>query len=190
MLSKAWLLGIFTYAFQMIVMMMIFYDQIKGSIENGLNVPFKVGYAVLTAQLFSICIALATQNDITTSIRLVVMFWKDPFWDRTILGRSESVPPTTTTEWVIHILLPNILKFVQGGFVMFFSFVLIVESDNIIDLLKDFTALMILSETDNIVFALAANGYMGPGLQRKVIEVREMEIQYEVPDSDLAFFSS
>ncbi len=42
--------------------------------------------------------------------------------------------------------------------VTFISFVIIVQADNIIDHLKDFTALMVISEVDNILFQLASHG--------------------------------
>ncbi len=191
LLSQAWLLGLLTFAFQMVLIFMIGSDQIQESVKSSdFNVPFKVDTIVRAGQLFTIVFALATQNDITTSVRFLVMFWKDPHWHRTVLKREEGSPPPTTTEWVIHILLSNILKLIQGLLVMLITFVVIVQSDNIIDLLKDFTALMVLSETDNIFFSLAANGYLGSELQMKTIDARDIQIVDEASTRDVTSSSA
>ncbi len=177
---KPWLLGMFTFAFQMILILMIVADQLKESVDSSIfNVPFKVDSVVRACQLFAIIFALLTQHDIISSIRFLVMFWNDACWDRIILKRDENAPAPTSIEWVAHILIPNVLKFFQGILVVFATFVVIVQSDNIIDLLKEFTALMVLSETDNIFFSIAANGYLGSELQRKSVEVRDIKVQNE-----------
>ncbi len=231
--SQAWLLGLFTFAFQTVLSFMIAADQLKASVDSStFNVPFKVDAVVRVGQLFAIIYFMATQDDITSSVRFIVMFWKDPHWDRIILGRRQGqqhasspssggeetwleniVTTTTTTEqqqqddnnkrkdtqpfstktgasWTRNILIPNILRFLQGSIVNFISFVIIVQSDNIIDLLKDFTALMILSDTDNIFFGLAARGYFGRELQRKSIQARNVEIAYEASFSSVDHLAS
>ncbi len=113
------------------------------------------------------------------------MFWKNnSHWDRTLLNRDENASPLTRIEWIIHILIPNVLKFIQGILVLFVTFVAIVQSDNIIELLKDFATLMVLSETDCIFFQIVANGYLGPELQMKSIEARVIKVESESVSSD------
>ena len=53
------------------------------------------------------------------------------------------------------------------------SFVLISQSSNLVDLLKDFSALMILSEIDKIFFKLARYGYLGEELAYETSLVQE-----------------
>jgi len=81
--------------------------------------------------------------------------------------------PKSTFRWIIRIGAPNLMKLSQGLLVVFVSFVIIVQSDNIIDLLKDFTALMVLSETDNITFNLAVYEYLGEGLKQQTLKADE-----------------
>ena len=50
-------------------------------------------------------------------------------WARKERGRN-------SINWCIHIALPNIIKFLEGILVMVVSWMIIVQSDNIIDLLK------------------------------------------------------
>merc|ERR1712038_1835867 len=57
--------------------------------------------------------------------------------------------------WLVHILLPSLLKFIQGIFVLMITFVIVIKSDNLIDLFKDFAAMQVISELDNAAFQLA-----------------------------------
>jgi len=46
--------------------------------------------------------------------------------------------------------------------VIFASTVLILQSENIIDLVKDYTAIFFISEINDFIFELASRGYLGP----------------------------
>ena len=82
---------------------------------------------------------------------------RDSNWDEVIGKKGQR----TNALWIIRIGFPNALKLIQGITVVLVSFVIIVQASDIIDLLKDFTALMIFSEFDNILFQLASFGYLG-----------------------------
>jgi len=56
------------------------------------------------------------------------------------------------------------MRLVEGIVVLFISFVVIMQSENIIDLPRDFTALMIIWEVDNLGFRLTA-GYLGKAMK-------------------------
>ena len=60
--------------------------------------------------------------------------------------------------WVVHILLPNFIKFLEGILCVVVTFVIIIQSDNIIDLFKDFAAMQVIAELDNVGFWLANHG--------------------------------
>ena len=68
---------------------------------------------------------------------------------------------------LINYLLATLLKFVQGVSVLIINFTIIVQSDDIIDLLKDFTSLMFISDIDNDIFYLASGGYFGKAIMEK-----------------------
>jgi len=69
--------------------------------------------------------------------------------------------------YALHILLPNLLKFAQGVFVLLVSLVIIVQGDDLIDLLKDSTALFFVSTIDNVIFFCATAGYFGHKVGRQ-----------------------
>mmetsp|Transcript_27112 Transcript_27112/g.41523 ORF Transcript_27112/g.41523 Transcript_27112/m.41523 type:complete len:899 (+) Transcript_27112:114-2810(+) len=76
----------------------------------------------------------------------------------------------------LNILLPNMFSLTQSLLVLLVSFVIIVQSDNIIDLLKDFTSLMFISEINDIVFYVASIGYLGRELKRDTKRSQSFEI--------------
>ncbi len=56
------------------------------------------------------------------------------------------------------------------------------QSDYIIDLLKGFTVLMVLSETENIPFQLVDIGFLGQYLQTKAAKMKDIEIEEDTED--------
>ena len=185
---QARLLVAFTFAFQMVLILMILFDQLQSSNESSaFNVPFKVKLVVRVGQGFTIIFALATQIDVITSIRFLVMFWKSTHWDKfkVVLDRSDEEDSADdevsahTKKWIIHMLIPNVLKFLQGIIVLIITMIVIVQSDNIIKLLTGFTAMMKLSDADNVFFSVAANGFLGLNLQRQCIKAKGIKVDYE-----------
>eukprot|EP00979_Chaetoceros_neogracilis_P010426 scaffold2462_cov190-Chaetoceros_neogracile.AAC.1 len=69
--------------------------------------------------------------------------------------------------YALHILLPNLLKFAQGVFVLLVSLVIIAQGEDLIDLLKDSTALFFVSAIDNVIFFCANTGYFGQKVGRQ-----------------------
>ena len=59
--------------------------------------------------------------------------------------------------------------------ITFASFVIIVQNEETIDLLKDFTSLMFVSEFDNIFFRLASYGYLGEELHQQAAKITYYE---------------
>jgi hypothetical protein len=168
--SKSWVLGFFSFCFQMSLGLMIAWDQINESVGSSLfNVPFKVDNVVRVGQFLSLILCLATQSDILSSIQTIVALGKGSEWD-IVIGEEGN---KRVVLYLCRVFTPNLMKLMQGILVMFVSFVIIVQSDNIIDLLKDFTALMVLSETDNILFHLADLGYLGEELQKEAKRAKE-----------------
>ena len=86
--------------------------------------------------------------------------------------------------WTLRIGVPNTMKLVQGLTVTLVSFVIIVRADTIIELLKDFTTLVIISETDNILYQLAIPGYLGEQLHQEALQIEQKAEQTNVMDVD------
>lgn len=62
---------------------------------------------------------------------------------------------------------------------MWFSVIVILQSTEVIDLLKDFTALYVISSIDDIIFSIIRRGFFGTSLLEKAIDVELIEIRGE-----------
>ncbi len=154
----------------MILVIMILVDQVKSS-ENStqFDVPFKVDNYVYVGQFLSIILCLGTQNDLLVAIRSFISLGGGSNYDQVIGEEGHR----SCIFWLVRIGLPNLMKFMQGSLVTFVSFVIIIQSDDIIELLKDFTALMVISEVDDILFQLASHGYLGNELHQETKKVED-----------------
>ena len=136
--KRAMCLGTFAFFIQMTLSIMIASNQIGESKYSSLfNVPFKVDPVVRVGQFIGILFCSATQNDVMTSIHSLVLFRKSSRWYEALHdGIDVGDAPSGTMEWSTFIVLPNLMKLIEGLIVLFVSFVIIVQSDNIIDLFK------------------------------------------------------
>lgn len=79
--------------------------------------------------------------------------------------------------WFYRIFLPNIFKMLQGIVILITSFIIIIQSSNIVDLLKESTALFVISSVDNGIYMVADNGYLGAELSFKASEVKTVDLE-------------
>jgi len=175
--SLSWMLGAISFCFEMIFGSMIAINQFRLSTSSStFDVPFKVDAEVRVVQFLTIIVALSIQTDILTSIRTFFLLGYSRTNWMEVIGVEESYSATGTLGiWLLRIAFPNTLKLVQGLTVTFVSFVIIVQAQEIIGLLKDFTALTIISEIDNVLYGLAVYGYLGEQLRCGAVKVEEVE---------------
>ena len=187
--SLGWVLGLCTFAFQMtlaVILLMGFFKLSKDS--TPFNAPIRVSNDVRLGQFFSVILSLLSQQDIYSAMNSLILlrssspgnkdsgFYSllvDDRDDKSNLGAGKEC-----TTWFFRALIPNVLKMIQDISVLFVALIVIIQSDDLIGLLRDFSALYFLSEIDNIMFTVAAQGYFGDNLQartEKVTNVRIME---------------
>ena len=133
--SRFWIAGFFTFVCQIGLCALILIDQIKESINSTpFNIPYDVDLEVRAVQIMSIFFCVSMQTDIITSIQSLTLLWKsDELWKDV---KDEEYGEIHDSEWLWRIFIPNLCKLIQGILVVFVSFVVIVQSDNVIDLLK------------------------------------------------------
>jgi len=195
-LTTAWNIGIFSFILQMLLLILILISQInEGDGSTQFNVPFKVENEVRIGQFAVILVCVLSQDDVLTSLQSICALWKcdyTAFQDLSARGQDNLSTsghnvftdhydlsihqPTAATEarrsrdhkfYALHIFLPNLLKFGQGVFVLLVSLVIVAQGENLIDLLKDSTALFFVSSIDNIIFFCANTGYFGQKVGRQ-----------------------
>jgi len=171
--SKSGALGLASFFFQILLGSFVAYDQIKsGKGSSTFDIPFRVPIVVRLGQFCCIILALCTQSDILTSVRSIVVMGSDSNWDFIVGMEGQK----SRRSWFTRIVLPNSMKFCQGILVAFVSFIVVIQTDNIIELLQNFSALMVISEMDNILFQMASFGYFGEELRADTHRLGEVSV--------------
>ena len=173
--SKSWMLGIVVFLFQTSLALLTLLDQI--AVDDGdtpLNIPFQVSSVVRIGQFITLILSVMTQSDVLVSYRIVLFLrYKKRGW-RKLIGYEKN--ERSLSVWLGRIFLPNFMKAFQGLLVLVTTFIVIVQSDNIVDLLKDFTALFVISSIDDMFFFMADHGYLGPSLSKKTDKAKKILI--------------
>lgn len=181
---RTWHFGIIVFVIQSVLASMILTTQVI-YVESGvpLDSPIKVSIFVSIAQFFGLLLTIFWQSDILTSVRMLNMLW----YDRNGNWPYEAIHAKNGNfwTWADKVLLPNMLRLVEGLLVLATSFAIIVKSDDIIDLFKDFTALILISEIDNIAFRLASRRYFGKRMRKEADRIGQIRL---VDDSDARVF--
>mmetsp|Transcript_18568 Transcript_18568/g.28189 ORF Transcript_18568/g.28189 Transcript_18568/m.28189 type:complete len:357 (+) Transcript_18568:50-1120(+) len=175
--SAAWALGIIVFACQIGLCILIVFDTVHNNNElSTFEFPWREDITTYIGQFISLLFVVLAQGDIFSSVRTIQWLRRNSRWDILLLGKEENEDPPSIWDWILHILIPNVLKFIQGFAVFFVSFFIIMTRSNLLDLIKDFTSLMIVSELDNIAFDFTAYGYLGESLYLKTIDAQDIEI--------------
>jgi hypothetical protein len=164
-LSRTWWFANSVWSLQLLLLIMVFIRQIQSwSGSTPFDVPFRVDTGTRVAQLLAILVTVATAKDVIIPIREISVLW---ITNRCEWRKVVQVPieETTVRMWLLYILVPNFQQFVEGTLVVIIQFVFIIQSDNMIELFKDFAAIQIVAELDNAAFWLADHGYIGNSLK-------------------------
>lgn len=199
-LTKSWILGFFVVSFQITLGLIVLIFQLgEGNESTPFNVPHRVDLVIRISEFLTIILCLCTQDDILTAIDSLQTFrysriseWRSIIYEDSITKDNEEEGDFTTDDetnsenghqersdcnlWLTRIVVPNFFKFVQGTLVTFISYVVVIQSDDIVELLKDYSALFVLSQVDNIFFAFAYRHYLGQELADSAIDASRKKI--------------
>lgn len=170
--TQVWLLGLAVFALQATLTVMILISQIARMEDNKhfLDVPYAVSLSTRIGQVAGM---------------IIILFYQEDYWVSSTLLTIRFTKRSNFPEEV-SVLFPNIIRFIQSLGVILASTILILQSDNIIDLVKDYTAILFISEIDNFVFNLAQQGYLRSDFKKSTEEAKEKEI-YDVSEHTLRF---
>jgi len=172
--SVSWLLGFLTFAIQVTLGILIIDDQINSDFfGTTLSLPIKGNGTMRLAQFLTILLAIASQTDVLNGFRtLFLLRYDKEQWPKVL--KKENDP--SLSVWLKHVFFPNILKIVEGIIVLLATFLVILQSRRVVNLLKDYTSLFVISAVDDLVFELAGIGYFGSKLRKKTDELKEVKI--------------
>ena len=187
----AWHLGFVVFIVQSLMMALclsqiVFFDNSSGLL---LGATLNASAARYVAQFCALVLSICWQRDMQASIEMLSMFWYDGngTWPYDKLGLKDG----RFRIWFDKVFFPNVLRFIQGLTELFTSFVIIVQSTSTFDLFKDFTALLLISDIDNVVFSLACEGYFGDHIRdesEKVININVVDKKRKFCGVPVRFF--
>ena len=188
MTSKVgWVLGFGTFAFQMTQIIIILKGYFRLSDDSTpFDAPIRVNNEVRAGQFSAVILSLLSQQDILSAIESLIAFRssspenKDSgFFYRLLVDDNDADELEESKEcktWFLRAILPNCLKLIQVISVLFVALIVIIQSDDLIALLRDFSALYYLSEIDNIIFKVTSRGYFGEDLKARTEKVCRSDV--------------
>jgi len=182
-ISFVWFYGCFAVAVQITLGILVIMDQISSEFgEPNLGIPIKDTAPLRIAKALAIILSIFTQTDFLMSLKNILMFRERKIWKELLSDGNENPNDNSNIKnyyWWIYVLLPQVLKGAQGLLILTASFILIIQSENSVNLLKDYSALFVISEVDNLFFNVADMGYVGTILSENAEEVKAKKFNEE-----------
>lgn len=137
------------------------------------NLPFSNAPIVQFGQFTTIIFVILTQRDFLKSIPLFIAFFKEENWSKLKLKGIQR----EKWFWWEKILGTYALRLSLSTLTMFTAFILIIQSTDIIDLVKDFTAIFIVAQLDEFAYLAVKDGYFGEIFHEEVARIKEIKIK-------------
>ncbi len=155
--SSCFLLGIMVFLFQLAIYAVLLYDITdRGNKKNRFKFPFNVGMSVRIAEVIAIFISIITQQD----VRKAICLYRDGFDES---GLTQVFKGATLIKWWLSI----VLRASEGLLGLFVTFILIMQSNSVRELLLNFSAIEFVSMLDDVLFELASEGFLGRTLKKE-----------------------
>lgn len=96
----------------------------------------------------------------------------------------------SSTFMLRAVYFPNLLRLIQSSLVLAFFMILIIQNDNNLDLVLDFTAIYIVSEIDDLIFKVIRRGFFCFGLTKAASDVETIVLKDEKKKNQCSIYSS
>jgi hypothetical protein len=155
--SRAFFLATVVFSFQIAIYAVLAYDITNLSNPiNPLKFPVNVETPVRIAEAFAIVVAIITQDDVRKAVNLL----RDGY-DQELL--ADAFPGATKGKWFLSI----VLRAIEGFLGLLLTFLLIMQSSTVLDLLLNFLAMEFVSQLDDAVFVLTREGFLSRTLMNE-----------------------
>jgi len=193
-LSQAWFFAMGVYLMQLLLAAMILQQQVNLTQEGTpFDIPFRVDVTARVAQVMALIFIVFMSKDVVMPIKEISLLWvtNDKEWCKVVglVSQDDStnvgvlVARPSWTIWFVRIFLPNLFQFVQGAIMLIISFIIVIQTDDVIALFADFAAMYIISDLDEIAFELAKNGYFGKKLTKDAYFVQNLQLEDQIATS-------
>lgn len=179
--SWAYVLGIATFFAQFaLVILLLFanfereFEQLQGGgvdedNRTYLSIPIGVPHSVRVGQYFVAILSIWLQADVQIAIQYLFLLRSGTTNMETLKrhqvankgeqGSEKNQKKANFLFMIRAVYIPNLLRLVQGLLVLIMLTLLIVQNNDYIELLMNFTALYVISEVDDIMYKLVRRGF-------------------------------
>ncbi|KAK1738490.1 hypothetical protein QTG54_010520 [Skeletonema marinoi] len=183
--SRTFFLAILVFSFQIAVYALLAYDITDLTNEiNPFKLPVNVEMPVRIAEAFAIVVAVTTQDDVQQALNLMRDGYdQDPANHSSL---DQTFPEATKAKWILSIFL----RAFEGLFGLALTFLLIMQSTTVLDLLLNFLAMEFVSQLDDGVFVLTRAGFFGRTLSEEAKRMSDEDTPYKVTVPCTASFAA
>ena len=162
-LSAPYITGLMVFAVKTAVYCLVLANVIDWNANfNKLNIPVNVSAPVVISQFIAFGITVFTQDDLIMVLVLLYEGYKDV---------HRSLPQVTFAQWMSAVLFCSIDALLG----LLTTFVLVVNSATVLDVLLNFAAVEFVSQLDNAAFVLATKGFLGRINQMETRIIQSLE---------------
>jgi len=183
--SRTFFLAILVFSFQIAVYALLAYDITDLTNEiNPFKLPVNVEMPVRIAEAFAIVVAVTTQDDVQQALNLMRDGYDQDPTNHSSL--DQTFPEATKAKWILSIFL----RAFEGLFGLALTFLLIMQSTTVLDLLLNFLAMEFVSQLDDGVFVLTRAGFFGRTLSEEAKRMSDEDTPYKVTVPCTASFAA
>ena len=154
-LSFPFVTALGVYALKTLIFYLVLVNLISGDVNfNKVGVPVSVDTAVVISQFLAFAISVMTQQDLVSAMILVYLGYSPEMLE--VFGR-DGHGGGRFAQWAFAIFC----AFSDGLFGLAVTFLLIVTSSTVLDVLLNFAAVEFVSGLDDAAFYLAQKGFLG-----------------------------
>lgn len=198
--SVAYFLGIVTFCVQIALLILVLLAQFTrvlggGDKDRQFNVPFGVSPIVRIGQFLVVILSIVLQSDVQIAIQYIFILQNgnsniEQIQNQQTTDEKGDDSIASSTFMLRAVYFPNLLRFIQGSLVLAIFMILIIQNDNNLDLVLDFTAIYIVSEIDDLIFIVIRRGFFGFGLTKAASDVETIVLKDEKKKNQCSIYSS
>lgn len=198
--SIAYFLGILTFCVQIALLILVLLAQFTRDLGGGdqdrqFKVPFGVSPIVRVGQFLVVILSIVLQSDVQIAIQYIFILQRGNSNIQQIQNHQTTAEKDGNSGASFPFMLravyfPNLLRFVQGLLVLAILMILIIQNDNYLDLVLDFTAIYIVSEIDDLLFKVVRRGFFCFGLTKSAADVETIVLKDEKKKNQCSIYSS
>jgi hypothetical protein len=159
--------GLHVFIFQMVFLMFMIQSKYQEESDNPAAAIFPANVSTLVrgTQILSILCYLVFADSTMTDLAKAIEYF--PRFDR-----------DKGDEKLSLVVLSCVLRFIQGLFATFVALLLILTSDDVVDIVLNFTAVNFISSLDDCAFELAKWGKWGAALKKEAQSIEQRPLPY------------